>query len=374
MDMDRYLKILILRTLDLDQDEVAERLHCAKRVVVSAEGSFRICPLGEALGLVEDQRIKRLVGRDFSGIGLTDKQAIRADQLTGDDILLRYGRVRPQAVKVDPVYIKLLERHWDRLRKQAVIFKEQLSPPAARDLFAAEVCGEVQRAVQSGSSLLATHLWKQVFDAPLEIRLRDSAGAQTVEVRLLAEEEPLFPQLLSHLQAEFAEFSQFEVWKTQLGHLIEMCLERVEGVTRSCRGAAGMDYLAEGRKKWLSFLFPAYVCQFVLKHLSSQAMPSIRTELQADGLLKLMPQESPAITLALDTADHIGRCQEVLVSEVRDNAALEVWQQISSELTALKEEADRLHPLLTTVIERGSFRGTCPLCEDYFTPSKAPGA
>ena len=132
MDMDRYLKILILRTLDLDQDEVAKRLHCAKRVVVSAEGSFRICPLGEALALVEDQRIKRLVGRDFSGMELTDKQSIRADQLTGDDILLHYGRVRPQAVKVDPVYSKLVGRHWDRLRKQAVIFREQLCCQSAK--------------------------------------------------------------------------------------------------------------------------------------------------------------------------------------------------------------------------------------------------
>jgi hypothetical protein len=27
--------------------------------------------------------------------------------------------------------------------------------------------------------------------------------------------------------------------------------------------------------------------------------------------------------------------------------------------------------MLTTVIERGSFQGTCSLCEDYFTPLRS---
>lgn len=84
-----------------------------------------------------------------------------------------------------------------------------------------------------------------------------------------------------------------------------------------------------------------------------------------------MPEESPAITLALDIADHIHRCQEVLVNEVRDNAGLKVWQQISSELTALKAKADQLQAMLTTVIERGNFKGTCSLCEGYFAPSQS---
>ena len=383
--MDEYLKILILRTLGLSQDDVAGLLRCAKQTVVNADKWFTSCPQGEAFTLVDDQRIKRLVGREFPGMGLKENELIKAGQLTGDDILLHYDKVRPhkpdevtlspveaqQAVKVDPVHFKLLERHWDSLREQTVIFKMQLSPPTIRDLFAAEVCEKVHRAVQSGWSLLPTHLWKHIFDAPLEIRLSDSVAVRTVEIRLLAEEEFLFPHLLSHMQAEFADFTQFEVWKSQLGRLVQTCLERAEGVTRSCSSAAGMYYIGAGRQKWLSFYFPAYVCQFVFNHLYSETEPKLATELQPDGLWKLMPEESPAITLAVDTADQIHRCQEVLVNEVRDNAGLQVWQQISSDLTALKAKADQSQTILTTAIERGNFKGTCSLCEGYFAPSQS---
>lgn len=146
MEMDEYLKILILRTLGLSQDDVADLLHCAKQTVGNAERWFNSCPQGEAFALVNDQRIKRLVNRDFPDMDLTAKQLLKAGQVTEDDILLHYGRVRPhkvaeetlslaenqQAVKVDPVHIKLVERHWDRLRKQAVIFKKQLMPPTIR--------------------------------------------------------------------------------------------------------------------------------------------------------------------------------------------------------------------------------------------------
>jgi len=100
-------------------------------------------------------------------------------------------------------------------------------------------------------------------------------------------------------------------------------------------------------------------------------MPRLHTELQPDGLWKLMPEESPAITLAVDTAEHIHRCQEVLVKEVRDNAGLQVWRQISSDLTELRAKSEQLQTMLTTVIERGNFKGTCSLCEGYFTPSQS---
>ena len=386
MDLERYLTILILRTLGFSQDEVAGLVRCAKQTVVEAERWFTICPQGDAFALVDDQRIRRLVGREFPDMGLTPNQLIKAGQITGDDILLHYGRVRlheakavegmpsmgeAEAVdKVDPVYIKLLERHWDRLREQAITVKTQLSPPGVEALFGAEVCHKVYNAVQSASPLLSTSSWKKVIDAPFELRLSGSATERAVEVRLLVEKEFLLPHLISHLEVEFGEFTRFEAWKEQLGQLIQVCLERAERISRSCSISSGMYYLGKGRQKGLSWHFPTYVCQFILNHLYSETVPGLHAEPQPDGLWKLVPEELPSITLAVDTGDHIHRCQEVLVKEVRDNTGLQVWHEIKKELADLRTKADQLQAMLTTVVERGNFKGTCSLCEGYFTPSR----
>lgn len=387
MNLEKYLMILILRTLGFSQDEVAGLVHCAKQTVVDAERWFMSRPHGEALALVDDQRIKRLVGREFPDMGLTPNQLIKTGQVTGDNILLHYGRVHPDEDKsagavvplgesrhvaiVDSVRAKLLERHWDRLRKQAIILRTQLSPPNIEVLFEADVCRKLHGAIESGSSLLSTSSWTKIIDAPLELKLCDSVEQRTVEVRLSVEEEFLFPHLASHLQAESGQFSQFEAWKSQLGRLMETCVQIAERVPQNCRVAAGMYYLGRSRQKGLLWHFPAYVCQFVFNHPYSEIMPRLHTELQPDGLWKLMPEESPAITLAVDTAEHIHRCQEVLVKEVRDNAGLQVWRQISSDLTELRAKSEQLQTMLTTVIERGNFKGTCSLCEGYFTSSQS---
>jgi len=303
--------ILILRTLGSSQDEVADVVHCAKQTVVEAERWFASCPQGEAFALVDDQGIRRLVGREFPDMGLTPNQFIKAGQVTGDDILFHYGRSHRREGRpiVDPLHAKLLERHWDKLREQAITLREQLLHPDIEALFGAEVCRKVHNAVESGASLLSTSSWREIVDAPLELKLSGTAQERTAEVRLSVEQEFLFPHLVSHLQAELAKFTQFEVWKSQLGRLIQTCLERAESVTRSCSGAAGMYYIGGGRQKWLSFYFPAYVCQFVFNHPYSEIMPRLHTELQPDGLWKLMPEESPAITLAVDTAEHRGSGQ-----------------------------------------------------------------
>ena len=41
VDLERYLTILILRTLGSSQDEVADVVHCAKQTVVEAERCFQ---------------------------------------------------------------------------------------------------------------------------------------------------------------------------------------------------------------------------------------------------------------------------------------------------------------------------------------------
>lgn len=44
MDFEKYLMILILRTLGFSQDEVAGLVHCAKQTVVDAERWFMSRP------------------------------------------------------------------------------------------------------------------------------------------------------------------------------------------------------------------------------------------------------------------------------------------------------------------------------------------
>ena len=110
MEMDEYLKVMILRTLGMSQDDVAGLLRCAKQTVVNAERWFNSCPQGEAFVLVDDQRISRLVNRDFSDMGLTSKQLLRAGQVTGDDILLHYGRVCQHKVVKEHLWLKLNQR------------------------------------------------------------------------------------------------------------------------------------------------------------------------------------------------------------------------------------------------------------------------
>ncbi len=124
IEMDRQLRILILRTLGLDQDEVAGVLHCAKSSVVEGERWFRNLPQDEALALVNDQRIKRLIDdREFRKLELDNDNFIKAGRITADDILLHYGHVRPgnaiaEGGTVVPKYAPRLEEHWSKLRQR----------------------------------------------------------------------------------------------------------------------------------------------------------------------------------------------------------------------------------------------------------------
>jgi len=371
MEMDERLEVLILRTLGLSQEDVAGVLNCAKQSVVEVDRWFRDGPRGESFALLDDQRITRLVNRDFPSLGLEAVNLIRAAQITADDILLHYGWVSPTdaasgQVAVVPAYALRLEEHWAKLRQMAVTFREQLTPPTIRQLFAAEICGTVHAASESGTWLLAADSWKQVFDVPLEAKAAASGGEGAVEARLLVEKEYLFPHLMSHLRAEFPEFAELDVWKTELAQLIGTCLEQARDVTLSSSTAAGLPYMRAGTQEWLSFQFPAYVCQFVLNYPRRETAPGLLTERQPDGSWRLVPEDFPAITLAGGKAVNEEPCREALASEVRRNARLEVWQQISSALAALESTAGRLRLQLTTVAERGDFAATCPLCEKYF--------
>ena len=375
MEKGERLKVLILRTLGLSQEDVARVVHCAKQSVVEVESWFRNSPQAELTILLDDSRIRRLVGRDFTDMGLAPADLIRAGQISADDIRLHYDRAGRTDTALerrafDPLYTRRLEEHWERLRQVAASLREQLSPLPARILFSAEVCRMVHAAAESGAPLPRGDRWRQVFDAPVEVREAVAGGQRAIETRLLVENEFLFPPLLSHLQAEFPEFAELTAWKARLGEVVGACLEQVRDVTLSCSTAAGLPYVRAGASEWLSFQFPAYVCQFVLSGPHAAPLPGLRTEREADGSWRLVPEDYPAITLAGGSATDDSRCREALAAVIGRHAGREVWPLISSELAALEASAAPLRLMLTTVIERGDFRATCPLCEDYFVRSR----
>lgn len=375
MKMDERIRVLILRTLGLDQDEVVAVLHCAKLSVVEVEKWFKAVPLDEALALLDEHRIKRLIDRDLEDLELEPTDFIKAGRITADDILMRYGHVSPasaiaEEVAVVPAYAVRLEEHWSKLRQLAEALRGQLSAPSTRQLFAAEVCDRVHAAADTGAPLLPTEGWRGVFDAPFEVRAAADSGEASVEARVLAQGEFLFPSLVSHMKAESREFSRMDEWQSQLGEVVALCLDRARDVTFSCSAAAGLPYIRAGLSEWLSYQFPAYVCQVALEHPGVEDAPVLVTEAEADGSWRLTPRDCPAITLAGGTASADARCREAFAAEIRRNAGVEMWHDIAAGLTALEADAAPLRQLLTTVIVRGDFRGTCALCESYFSSSR----
>jgi hypothetical protein len=214
--------------------------------------------------------------------------------------------------------------------------------------------------------------WTRVIEAPLEFMPAPvKARKRTLKVRLSVETEVLFPHLATHLEADPADFTRFGSWKTRLGRLVRTCLDSAADVTQRYHDAAGRYYQGDSRQRGLFFRCADYICQFVLDH-PPEAVPVLGTEPQPEGRWRIMPEDCPAVTLALVTEDQVNRAQEILIGQIRENAGLPVWPQIRDELDILQIQADRLRSRLTTVIERGDFKGTCSLCASYFSPSPGP--
>lgn len=206
----------------------------------------------------------------------------------------------------------------------------------------------------------------------MEFRLPPGpARKRTVAVRLSVEAEVLFSHLAVHLEAEPGGFPRFGAWKTRLGRLVQICLDSAAAVTGRYHDAAGRYYQGANIPRGLFFRGADYIGQFVLDHPSG-GVPVLGSEPQAERMWRIMPLDRPGITLALVPEDHINRCQEVLINQVRENARLPVWPQIREEVARLQTGADKLRSRLTTVIERGDFKGTCPLCAAFFNPAPGP--
>ena len=88
---EKCLSILILRTLQLNQDAVASMVKCGKSTVVEVDQWVKKCPLDEAIYLCEDQTIQGLVDREFPWLEeISDDILVKASKVRGEDILRHY--------------------------------------------------------------------------------------------------------------------------------------------------------------------------------------------------------------------------------------------------------------------------------------------
>ncbi len=123
----------------------------------------------------------------------------------------------------------------------------------------------VDAAAESGAPLPSTDTWRRVFAAPIDVRAT-AAGSETVlEARLAVEGEFLFPHLISHLRAEFPKFAGSTRGRLSWHDSSVRVWSRHAMSRSSCSTVAGLPYMRAGTQEWLSFQFPAYLCQVVMR-------------------------------------------------------------------------------------------------------------
>ena len=187
-----------------------------------------------------------------------------------------------------------------------------------------------------------------------------------------AEREFLFPYLMSHLKAEFAEFEELENWKNRLGKLVDKC-HRVAGqIVQNLRVSAGSCY--QPTRSGATGLFwdlPVFIYRFLLANYRRlEALHEAEREVEVVPYQgDLWQLDAPSLwggPLAMGTEEEMRRCKEVVLSEIKTKICLQGVGEITDEVRDLKEQSGKLHAALTTMIERGEFKGTCSICEGWF--------
>jgi len=139
---------------------------------------FRECPLQEAAALVDDLSVSRVVRTVIASYPLKGETLVKAGGIIGEDIM-RHFRSDYAMVKTPPDQV---QEHWDRLTMVAEGLKISLE-------FRTRFRAGMEESV-TGRDRVVGGGWT----------LRDG------EVTFHAENESLFPELLSHLGCEFDSF------------------------------------------------------------------------------------------------------------------------------------------------------------------------
>ena len=352
---------------------------------------FRELPYERARSLVPDDRIKRFVKEDFPRIAYPDKNEmamVLERKPTTDSVLLYYGH--SPAVEKEPepaqspltaaqsIYADLLGRHWDRLRELTVTFREQSEAPTAETLFTAKVCQWIHTSVIGKTPLIPPAHWSQLFEAPFMIR-QLSQGPIPLEVKLLVEWESLFPQLLKHLRAEsWPLFSVgFPAWRVLYDSIVSLSVELMKKVTIECPRVTSADYALIDSGYGLHWELPAYLCRYMLAQSAGTPIPWITPLRSYDGRAptELVPLESFSPTLARETDyDRMERHQTALTELVNcvtreDASAIRSLNKTFSEIATVSSE---LRKVLTRVIERGDYQGSCDICQRFLEVLSPP--
>ncbi|HZA25153.1 MAG TPA: hypothetical protein VFA32_21575, partial [Dehalococcoidia bacterium] len=90
-EANKALIILVLRTLGVSQDNVAQMARCRKAVVSETELWFSSgLSYSQAVTFADDQTIRQIAAREFAFCGLTEEGLEKAQRITGDDILRHF--------------------------------------------------------------------------------------------------------------------------------------------------------------------------------------------------------------------------------------------------------------------------------------------
>lgn len=383
-DLRMAINIVILGAMGISQDDIAHIVYCGKQTVGRYQKWFRELPYERARSLVPDDRIKSFVRDDFRKTTRLDRYKIAnalERSITTDSVLLSYGH-SPAAEKepgspqgpltaAQPIYADLLGRHWKRLRELTVTLREQLEAPTAETLFTAVVCQRIHTSVIGKTPLVPSAHWSQLFEAPFMIR-QLSQGPIPLEVRLLVEGESLFPQLLKHLRTEGSHFfaAVFPAWIALCHSIVSLSVELMKKVTMECPRVTLADYALIDCAYGLHWELPAYLCRYMLSQSAGKPIPWITPLRSYDGRepVKLVPLESFSPPLARDgDSNRITEYQTALAELVKriyqeDDKILSSLNKTFSQIATVSSE---LRKILTRVIERGDYHGSCDICQRF---------
>ena len=384
-DLIAATRIVILGAMGISQDDMADIVHCGKQTVGRYQKWFRELPYERARSLVPDDRIKLFVKEDFPKITRLDKDKI-ANALernpTTESVLLYYGHSPAAEKKPEPpqspltvaqsINLDLLGRHWDRLRELTVTLREQSKALTPETIFTADVCHSIYTSVIFKTPLIPSAHWGRLFEAPFMIR-ELSQDPIRLEVKLLVEWESLFPQLLKHLGFDDSHFFPvgFTLWKVLYSSIVSLSLEIIKKVTIECPRVTSAGYAFTDREYGLRWELPAHLCRYMLAQYAGKPIPWITPLNSYDGRepVKLVPQDRfVGITLAQEADfDRMKRHETALTELVKrifeeDDKILSSLNKTFPQIAILSSE---LRKVLTKVIERGDYRGSCDICQRF---------
>ena len=145
----------------------------------------------------------------------------------------------------------------------------------------------------------------------------------------------------------------------------------MEKVTMECPRVTLAAYAPTDREYGLRWELPAYLCRHMLAQYAGKPIPWITLLRSYDdrGSVKLVPLDQfVGLTLAQEAHfDRMERYHTALAELVKriyeeDDKLLSSLNKTFSEITTVSSE---LRKVLTRVIERGDYQGSCDICQRF---------